>query len=229
MRQKIFRILLFLIGGSLSLLLLYHLYLNFQPELKLLIHFDAHNEQLLIKMVRSHGIEELGFLFVLNAICVAIPGLSNGIFSVLTGIICGPARGFLINWLSDIIGQIILLFLLQKLYNPEKLKNSRIYHLVSNQRLPQISLAIGYMIPFIPSATIAYANALINKSFSQRLIPIITGTLPMAYLYAYGGDSILHLNMQRIISTIVAFVIIAIIAIAALLLIQKIAKQAKKL
>ena len=34
-------------------------------------------------MVRSHGIEDLAFLFLLNAICVAIPGLSNGIFCVL--------------------------------------------------------------------------------------------------------------------------------------------------
>ena len=109
MKRKIIRILLFILGGILGLLLLYKLYLNYRPELNLLLHFDHHNEEVLVNMVRSHGIEDLAFLFLLNAICVAIPGLSNGIFCVLNGILCGPAWGFIVNWISDILGQIILM------------------------------------------------------------------------------------------------------------------------
>ena len=68
MKRKIIRILLFILGGILGLLLLYKLYLNYRPELNLLLHFDHHNEEVLVNMVRSHGIEDLAFLFLLNAI-----------------------------------------------------------------------------------------------------------------------------------------------------------------
>ena len=228
MKRKTFRILLFVLGVILGLLVLYHLYLSYLPELKLLIHFNSHNEALLIKMVRSHGWEDLIFLFVLNAICVAIPGLSNGIFCVLNGILYGPAAGFIVNWISDILGQFILLSLLQRLYNPKKFEHSKISKIMMNQNYPQFGLTIAYMIPFIPSATIAYANALINADLKKRLVPISLGSIPMAYLYAYGGDSILHLDEQRIIKTIIGFIILALIALAILFLLREVKKQTKK-
>lgn len=228
MKRKTFRILLFVLGVILGLLVLYHLYLSYLPELKLLIHFNSHNEALLIKMVRSHGWEDLIFLFILNAICVAIPGLSNGIFCVLNGILYGPAAGFIVNWISDILGQFILLSLLQRLYNPKKFEHSKISKIMMNQNYPQCGLTIAYMIPFIPSATIAYANALINTDLKKRLVPISLGSIPMAYLYAYGGDSILHLDEQRIIKTIIGFIILALIALAILFLLREVKKQTKK-
>lgn len=228
MNRKKFRILLFILGGILGLLVLYHLYLSYLPELKLLLHFNHHNEEVLIKMVRSHGLEDLIFLFILNALCVAIPGLSNGIFCVLNGVLYGPAIGFIVNWLSDILGQVFLLFSLQKLYNPKKFEHSKIYKLMLSQNYPQAGLTIGYMVPFIPSATIAYANALINAGFRKRLLPIAIGSIPMAYIYAYGGDSILHLDEQRIIKAVVSFIILALIAVAILLITRKIKKHTKK-
>ena len=199
MKRKIIRILLFILGGILGLLLLYKLYLNYRPELNLLLHFDHHNEEVLVNMVRSHGIEDLAFLFLLNAICVAIPGLSNGIFCVLNGILYGPAWGFIVNWISDILGQIILMELLQKLYDMKKMSNSKVYKLLTGLKSPMLGLIIGYMIPFIPSATVSYVNIMINKGQRKKqLIPIIIGVIPFAYLYAYGGDSILHLERTTI-------------------------------
>ena len=138
MKRKTIRIILFILGGILGLLLLYKLYLSYLPELKLLVHFDHHNEELLIKMVRSHGIEDLAFLFILNAICVAIPGLSNGIFCVLNGILYGPAFGFIVNCISDILGQIILMQLLHKLYEIKHMSNSKIYKLLTTQKYPMV-------------------------------------------------------------------------------------------
>ncbi|RVU71102.1 TVP38/TMEM64 family protein [Lactobacillus xujianguonis] len=228
MKRKIIRIMLFVLGVLLGLLLLYHLYLSYLPELKLLIHFNPHNEALLVKMVRSHGIEDLALLFILNAICVAIPGLSNGIFCVLNGILYGPAFGFVVNWLGDILGQVILMNLLQKLYNPEKLTHSKIYHLLTNQKFPQVGLTVGYMLPFIPSASVSYANLLINKPTKSRMLPILIGTVPFAYLYAYGGDSILHLNAERLIKTVIFIVAIAALAIAFLLIEKEIKEHTKK-
>lgn len=229
MKQKIIRIILFILGGILGLLLLYKLYLSYLPELKLLVHFDHHNEELLIKMVRSHGIEDLAFLFILNAICVAIPGLSNGIFCVLNGILYGPAFGFIVNWISDILGQIILMQFLHKLYDIKHMSNSKIYKLLTTQKYPMVALTIGYLIPFIPSATVSYVNILINKNdFKKQLIPIVIGVSPFAYLYAYGGDSILHLDASRIIKAAVMIVAVALIAAAILFIMKRVKKHTKK-
>lgn len=225
--KSIMRIFLFILGFILGLLVLYKLYLSYLPELKLLLHFDHRNEELLIKMVRSHGIEDVAFLFALNVICVAIPGLSNGIFCVLNGVLYGPEAGFAINWLGDVIGQVVLLRLLQKLYNPDKLKHSKIYKLLTTQGYQQAGLTIGYMIPFIPSATVAYANLLINKTIKKQIIPIAIGSIPFAYLYAYGGDSILRLNGSRLIKAAIAIVVIILIAGVFLLLARKIKKHVK--
>ena len=228
MKQKIIRIILFILGGILGLLLLYKLYLSYLPELKLLVHFDHHNEELLIKMVRSHGIEDLAFLFILNAICVAIPGLSNGIFCVLNGILYGPAFGFIVNWISDILGQIILMQFLHKLYDIKHMSNSKIYKLLTTQKYPMVALTIGYLIPFIPSATVSYVNILINKNdFKKQLIPIVIGVSPFAYLYAYGGDSILHLDTSRIIKAAVMIVAVALIAAAILFIMKRVKKHTK--
>lgn len=229
MKQKIIRIILFILGGILGLLLLYKLYLSYLPELKLLVHFDHHNEELLIKMVRSHGVEDLAFLFILNAICVAIPGLSNGIFCVLNGILYGPAFGFIVNWISDILGQIILMQFLHKLYDIKHMSNSKIYKLLTTQKYPMVALTIGYLIPFIPSATVSYVNILINKNdFKKQLIPIVIGVSPFAYLYAYGGDSILHLDTSRIIKAAVMIVAVALIAAAILFIMKRVKKHTKK-
>ena len=229
MKQKIIRIILFILGGILGLLLLYKLYLSYLPELKLLVHFDHHNEELLIKMVRSHGIEDLAFLFILNAICVAIPGLSNGIFCVLNGILYGQAFCFIVNWISDILGQIILMQFLHKLYDIKHMSNSKIYKLLTTQKYPMVALTIGYLIPFIPSATVSYVNILINKNdFKKQLIPIVIGVSPFAYLYAYGGDSILHLDTSRIIKAAVMIVAVALIAAAILFIMKRVKKHTKK-
>lgn len=226
-KKSITRILLFIFGIILGLLLLYKLYLNYQPELKLLLHFDPHNEQLLIKMVRSHGIEDVAFLFILNVVCVAIPGLSNGIFCVLNGVLYGPGGGFVINWFGDVIGQIVLMRTLQKLYNPDNFTHSKIYKLLTTLGYQQAGLTVAYMVPFIPSATVAYANLLINKNLKKQIIPIAIGSIPFAYLYAYGGDSILRLNGQRLIKAVIAVVIILLIAGIFLLAAKKIKRHVK--
>lgn len=229
MERKTIRIILFIFGGILGLLLLYKLYLSYLPEINLLLHFDHRNEQLLVKMVRSHGIEDLAFLFILNAICVAIPGLSNGIFCVLNGILYGPAIGFIVNWISDILGQVILMELLRKLYDINHISHSKIYKLLTTQKYPMIALTIGYLIPFIPSATVSYVNVLINKNDRKhQLIPIMIGVAPFAYIYAYGGDSILHFDGTRMIRAVIMIVVVALLAIAILLIMKQIKSHTKK-
>ena len=89
-----------------------------------------------------------------------------------------------------------------------------------------IALTIGYLIPFIPSATVSYVNVMINKKqFKKQIIPIIIGVAPFAYIYAYGGDSILHLDSSRIIKAVIMFIVIAAVI---LLIMKSLKKHAKK-
>ena len=92
-----------------------------------------------------------------------------------------------------------------------------------------IALTIGYLIPFIPSATVSYVNVMINKKqFKKQIIPIVIGVAPFAYIYAYGGDSILHLDSSRIIKAVIMFIVIALIAAVILLIMKSLKKHAKK-
>lgn len=213
--RKTLKVSLLFLGLICSLALLYLLYLDYRPELQLLFNFHG-NYQLLIKMIRSHGPANLVLVFLLNAICVAIPGLSNGIFCVLNGILFGPAVGFLVNWASDILGQLLLLYLIRKLYSPKKLRQGKFYRLLHEQSSPELAFSLAYAIPFIPSITVSFANILVNSAFKKRLIPIIIGSLPLAFLYAYGGDSLLHLNGRKLLITILILLLIALIAIGIL-------------
>jgi uncharacterized membrane protein YdjX (TVP38/TMEM64 family) len=217
-QRRFFKIILIALALILSLLILWQLYLNYLPELQLLTHFNSKNEALLIKMVRSHGFEDLCFLFLLNSVCVAVPGLSNGIFCVLNGILYGPAIGFIINWISDLCGQIFMLLLIVKLSDQEKAQKNRFFKILTTQSFPQLALSLSYVVPFIPSVTVSFANAIINPNFKKRLVPIAIGSLPFAFLYAYGGDSILHLDGRRLLTTIIIFVAITLAGLVLILL-----------
>ena len=104
------------------------------------------------------------------------------------------------------------------------MSNSKIYKLLTTQKYPMVALTIGYLIPFIPSATVSYVNILINKNdFKKQLIPIVIGVSPFAY-----GDSILHLDTSRIIKAAVMIVAVALIAAAILFIMKRVKKHTKK-
>lgn len=66
--------------------------------------------------------------------------------------------------------------LLHKLYDIKHMSNSKIYKLLTTQKYSMVALTIGYLIPFIPSATVSYVNILINKNdFKKQLTPIVIG------------------------------------------------------
>lgn len=214
-KRKLLKYALTFLGITISCLILYQLYLDYLPEIKLLFHFHG-NYQQLIAMIRSHGPGNMVLVFVLNAICVAIPGVSNGIFCVLNGILYGPTLGFIINWISDILGQLLLLSLIEKIYSGPNIEHSKFSRLLQNQPYPEFAFSLGYAIPFIPSITVSFASLLVNKSLTKKIIPIIVGSIPLAFLYAYGGDSLLHLNGKRLIATIAILIFIALIALLVL-------------
>jgi uncharacterized membrane protein YdjX (TVP38/TMEM64 family) len=155
-------------------------------------------------------------------LATAIPGLSNSIFCVLNGLLYGPWLGFGVNWLAAVCGQFLLLRLLNVLTHRQATQKSDLFKKLTDAASassPYFSLTLAYAIPIIPSVTAAYASINLLPSWQQRMLPIICGTLPASFLYAFGGDALLHLDWKRLL--IFAVCICLLIGLDLILIITK--------
>lgn len=183
---------------------------NYQTEINLLLHYQPGKQAELLAMIRSHGFENKIILFILDALCVAVPGMSNGVFAILNGVLFGKATGFVINWLASCLGQLLLIGVLYRIYDAKQFQNQKLVKILQRQKHPMLWLTLCYMVPFIPSATVAYANILLVKKRVKQLIPIGLGMIPFSFLYAYGGDSLIKINASSAIWAIACILVIAI-------------------
>lgn len=177
----------------------------------MLLHFNHKNEQLLLAKIRNHGWRDLIMLFLVSMLATAIPGLSNSIFCVLNGLLYGPWLGFGINWLAAVSGQLLLLRLLKLVTRRQRAQKSRVFKRLTDSAAnsdPYFSLILAYAIPIIPSVTAAYASINLLPTWKKRTLPIICGTLPASFLYAFGGDALLHLDWKRLLIVIICIVVL---------------------
>ena len=214
MKDRITKILLGLAGVVLLVLLIYKLYIDYKPEIDLLLHLNKNNEADLVKEVRSHGIADALILFLAATLAEAIPGLSNGLLCIVNGLLYGPWLGFFISWCADVLGLSILLFGMSFIFKKplHSGKNSKLVdRLEQRSQNPWVSLTLAYFLPLIPNVTVNYANLhLLKGQHWRRLLPMIAGTAPLAALYAFGGDAIMQWNTKRILIFVAVFVVFII-------------------
>lgn len=219
MSKKNKQIVLWVVVAIIAVLLLGLVIRDYLPELKLFTDPSGINQAKLEAMVRSHGAKDMLILGLMITIMCAVPGMSNAVICVVAGICYGPLIGFCLNWVSNILGNLIATFLLTKFHF--KARSARIQQLIDNNH-PQIMMTIGYMIPFIPSVGLNYAAAVRHVPRRGHLIMIMIGMLPTALLYAVGGDAILKVDWKRLV---VVVVIIAILIGINLVLIRAIKQR----
>lgn len=207
MKSKISKIILTSLALMLLALLFYKLYLDYRPEIDLLMHLNKNTERDLVKEVRSHGFMDAFILFVATTLAEAVPGLSNGVLCIVNGLLYGSVLGFLISWCAGILGQGLLLLGMSFIFKkPTSVgKNSKLLARLGKDSNPWLSLTFAYFLPFIPNVSVNYANL----HMLRRLWPVIIGTAPLAALYAFVGDAILKWNKKRL----VAFVVIILICL----------------
>ena len=58
---------------------------------------------------------------------------------------------------------------------------------------------LGYMIPVIPSAPVSYAVVKARLRGPKITAAVIGGSLPTAFLYAFGGDALLRGSYRRLL------------------------------
>lgn len=213
---------LLIIGGIIvSLILIYFIYRDYRPEIALLLNMNHHNRIILLHMIRSHGIKDMVLLLALIATFNAIPGMSNSFVCIFAGLCYGPAFGFIINWLGNILGNCAVMSIIRKVDLSKRTKKSKLLTSLMNQRHPLIGLTIGFMVPVIPSVLVNYAGARLNISRLRYLIMVTIGMAPTSFIYAFGGDAIFQGDSKRMIGAVIAIAIV----IAMYVLIRKFIKR----
>lgn len=210
-QQYVSKTLLIGIAVIFIILALVGIYHDFKPELNLILHYNHHNQGRLLHLIRAHSYRDMAMLMILIAMMNAIPGLSNSVVCIFTGVCYGPLVGLTINWLGNVTGNCLVAGLITHIHFSDKFKHSKSLQHLTNTKHPLIALTIGYMIPVIPSALVNYAVVQMGVSRKRFLAMVIIGMLPTSYLYAFGGDAIIKGDLKRIIGALI--IIIGAIAI----------------
>lgn len=216
--------LLIALGIFLAIIIVIFIYQNYKPEIDLLIHPVPHEKEILLHMIRAHGIANSLLLLGLIAILNSIPGLSNSVICILSGLCYGPFFGFIINWMGNVLGNCIVMSLIRKIKFSKKVKQHKLIKSLMHQKHPLIGLTIGFMIPVIPSILVNYAGAQLNVNRRQYMAMVLVGMAPTSFLYAFCGDAIFRGNLKRIISVIICILVL----IGIYLVVKKIDEVHKK-
>lgn len=211
MKRTINKAWLLALAGIAALAVIFLIYRDYRPEISLLFNLNPHNQAILSRLIRSHGVKDMLLLLLLIGIFNAVPGMSNSVICIFAGLCYGPLVGFLINWAGNILGNCIVMSLIRKVNLSKRAKQSKLLDYLLHYQHPLIGLTIGYMIPIIPSVLVNYAGARLHVSTPRFLTMVTVGMAPTSFIYAFGGDAIFKADTKRIITAVVAIVIIILI------------------
>lgn len=186
-------------GGLLAAaVLIYLVYRDFRPEIALLMDPIPRHRQLLLHLIRSHGLRDLVFLLVTIALMNAVPGVSNSLVCIFVGLCYGPWIGMLVNWGGNVLGNCLVAGLLDHIQISRHFTKNRFLQALMHHRHPWLGLTIGYMVPIIPSVLVNYACVKTHVPRHQYLLMVLIGMWPTSVLYACGGDAIFQGNFKRL-------------------------------
>lgn len=166
-------------------------------------HFNR-DHAVLINQLRHQGRHNAIILVAAIAIGSAIPGVPISAIAILSGIFFGRWLGFVINLTGITLGNLLAIYLMSQF--PKRSKPSRFQYLtdkLKTMRHPRLGLSIGYAIPMLPTVLVNYTALELRPSFTTTLSCIVMGSLPVSFLYAFGGDELLSGNIKTVILAVV--------------------------
>ncbi len=213
MKSKKLQIILIALGILLIFFLGYHLYLEYQPDIRLLVDPKA-NEQQLLHSVRSHGLSAAVILILLMGIMCAVPGVPTSVIGVIVGLSYGPFLGAVINVLGNASGNILSIALMQHLkLGDHSKKSNRWVKAIRRMKHPKIGIMVGYMVPIIPSSVINFAATSLNLHIREILFSVILGVIPSSILYACGGEALFHGYSKTALLLIASVLILTVLIV----------------
>jgi len=163
----------------------------------------AFDRKTLINLLRHQGKHNAVLFMAVIAIGSAIPGMPIAAVAVLSGVCFGRWTGFGINVVGTVLGNLFAIYILGRF--PHKIRPSRFRPLavrLKNMQHPRIGLSIGYAVPMLPTLLVNYAALELHMSLRNKASCIFLGSLPVSFLYAFGGDELLFGNTKAVLTTI---------------------------
>ena len=146
-----------------------------------------------------------------------IPILPLGVFIALNVITFGEVMGFIISWISTIIGCMIAFFISRKLGNKFMKKHKKdekiikIKNKISDLTLSNLVIIIA--VPFTPAFAVNIGAGFSNINPKRYLLALVIGKIPLVYFWGFIGKSLLEsLSDPYTIIQIVVMLIIAYLA-----------------
>ncbi|MGT2638043.1 TVP38/TMEM64 family protein [Streptococcus ratti] len=160
---------------------------------------------------RSENVLNFVILTLLTSLTSALPFLSSSVLSVFNGLVFGPWLGSLMNISGNMLGHFFLIQVMARINLTEKDSklNERLDKLTQLKN-PYLALALGYMIPFIPSFLVDYTVLDTKISWQRWLFCLVLGVTPASVLYAFGGHALMQGNVKQLLF-IVAVVLVCLI------------------
>lgn len=189
--------------AALAVIFLLIVWYQFHDQILLLIHHFS-DRKALISEFQHHGPLELIIYAALLLLCMWLPGAPVAVLAVIAGVCFGHWTAFILNSVVMTVGNFIIANILPEMLPEPKNKFSKaLYGDLMKVRHPRIGIILGYAIPLFPSTVINLAaKRLIHNRWSLLLLCWL-GSLPPAWLYAFGGDAALHGNLKRVTIIIV--------------------------
>ena len=196
-----------LIGlGIISLIgLVWILWNNYRSVIETFFSYTIDREDV-IDLLRDQGRHNAVLFMAVLAIGSAIPGVPIAAVAVLSGVCFGRWLGFFIKVSGIFLGNLLALFILERF--PHKISSDRLSTRLKNMRHPRIGISIGYAIPILPTLLVNYAAIEMHMSLKNRAICILIGSLPVSFLYAFGGDELIFGNTKAVIIAVILLLLL---------------------
>lgn len=128
-----------------------------------------------------------------------IPALPLSVFITLNMVAFGNILGFIISWLSTIVGCMLSFFIFRKLFQNrlykwiKKKKNKKLESFMDNiSNITFSNLVILIAIPFSPASWINVGCALSKMKTKDFFFSAVIGKIVMVYFWGYIGTSLLE-------------------------------------
>ncbi|MBQ9024190.1 MAG: TVP38/TMEM64 family protein [Bacilli bacterium] len=150
-----------------------------------------------------------------------LPILPLGVFIALNVITFGEVTGFIISWISTVIGCMLAFSICRKLkekFDKKYRKDSKVKKFRKKiDKLSLSSLVLIIAVPFTPAFAINIGAGLSNIDPKRYLLALLIGKLPMVFFWGFIGKSFLesisdpYTMAQIIVMLILAYLVSKVI------------------
>ena len=143
-------------------------------------------------IVQNSGKLGIVTYFLIEVFYVTFTPLINSVILITSGYIFGGHIGFIMNFSANIVGSLLIVFLVQKYGRPllQKVVSRHLYEKFDQitQKVGPMTLMIVYALPLTPDDELTYLVAAGPIGPKRFILPILIGNLGKA-AYSYIGDS----------------------------------------